>query len=482
MSQPIAYPKPDGVLTFDRLSSVFLSNTNHEEDQPVHLTLKDADDTDRRSTCALYDGPEQRYCPAGVYEFVEDGRCTAASDQRAELRPLQDLRHQGPDPEHQLGHARRRRRPQLPEHVSRIALALICVAALLPLAAPAHRRGQCAPDLCRGAGRRCAGDQARAARLFADLARAEPANRDLARKRDRRGDRRRRHAAWRCARPDACPSPNSPLDARLLLVADELRRGKTSEALALVDAERRDADGGFLAPLLARLGAADAIGAAALATASAAIRCSRPSPPSSARYPAQAARRTDEALSHSPTGARQRRRPRNAACGWPLPTACLQPATEQALGACSRATSPALARPTSDAAGKPTASRSTRPPQAFAELLLGLAVEPQRGCSDRALPSRWSRSRATPTPTTAQPRSCWRCCSTAATATPKRSPCSTAIPADDPFAEDALDAEARLLLQMNRGPEALARASAAATARSAGAGDYRAPRRRPRRP
>ncbi len=67
----IEYPKPDGVLTFDRLTSVFLSNTNHEEDQPVHLTLKDAN-VPIEVNLALYDGPEQRYCPAGVYEFVED--------------------------------------------------------------------------------------------------------------------------------------------------------------------------------------------------------------------------------------------------------------------------------------------------------------------------------------------------------------------------------------------------------------------------
>ncbi len=69
---PITYPKPDGVLTFDRLSSVFLSNTNHEEDQPVHLTLKDAD-IPVEVNLAQYAGPEQRYCPAGVYEFVEEG-------------------------------------------------------------------------------------------------------------------------------------------------------------------------------------------------------------------------------------------------------------------------------------------------------------------------------------------------------------------------------------------------------------------------
>ncbi|QNM83395.1 electron transfer flavoprotein-ubiquinone oxidoreductase [Sphingomonas sabuli] len=72
---PIVYPKPDGVLTFDRLSSVYLSNTNHEEDQPVHLTLKDAD-IPVAVNLAQYGGPEQRYCPAGVYEFVEEGGAT----------------------------------------------------------------------------------------------------------------------------------------------------------------------------------------------------------------------------------------------------------------------------------------------------------------------------------------------------------------------------------------------------------------------
>ena len=66
----IKYPKPDGKLTFDRLSSVFISNTNHEEDQPAHLTLKDAS-VPVAINLARYAGPESRYCPAGVYEFVE---------------------------------------------------------------------------------------------------------------------------------------------------------------------------------------------------------------------------------------------------------------------------------------------------------------------------------------------------------------------------------------------------------------------------
>jgi len=67
--KPIVYPKPDGKLTFDRLSSVFLSNTNHEENQPSHLTLKDAS-VPVNVNLAKYAGPESRYCPAGVYEFV----------------------------------------------------------------------------------------------------------------------------------------------------------------------------------------------------------------------------------------------------------------------------------------------------------------------------------------------------------------------------------------------------------------------------
>jgi electron-transferring-flavoprotein dehydrogenase len=72
LAKPIAYPKPDGKLTFDRLSSIFISNTNHNENQPSHLHLRDpaiAIDVNYR----LYDSPEQRYCPAGVYEIVRVG-------------------------------------------------------------------------------------------------------------------------------------------------------------------------------------------------------------------------------------------------------------------------------------------------------------------------------------------------------------------------------------------------------------------------
>jgi electron-transferring-flavoprotein dehydrogenase len=69
--KPISYPKPDGKLTFDRLSSVFISNVNHEENQPAHLTLKDAS-VPVAINLGKFAGPEARYCPAGVYEFVKD--------------------------------------------------------------------------------------------------------------------------------------------------------------------------------------------------------------------------------------------------------------------------------------------------------------------------------------------------------------------------------------------------------------------------
>ena len=109
---PIAYPKPDGVLTFDRLSSVFISNTNHGEDQPPHLKLKDAS-VPVQFNLAKYDAPEQRYCPAGVYEIVG----------REEGEPKLQINAQNcvhcktcditPDPEHRLP-CPRRRRPHYP--------------------------------------------------------------------------------------------------------------------------------------------------------------------------------------------------------------------------------------------------------------------------------------------------------------------------------------------------------------------------------
>ena len=67
----ISYPKPDGIISFDKLSSVFLSNTNHAEDQPCHLILKD-ESIPIEQNLPLYDEPAQRYCPAGVYEVIEE--------------------------------------------------------------------------------------------------------------------------------------------------------------------------------------------------------------------------------------------------------------------------------------------------------------------------------------------------------------------------------------------------------------------------
>jgi electron-transferring-flavoprotein dehydrogenase len=70
-AKKIDYPKPDGVISFDKTSSVYLANVNHEEDQPIHLTLKD-DSVPVQYNLAKYDAPEQRYCPAGVYEIVRE--------------------------------------------------------------------------------------------------------------------------------------------------------------------------------------------------------------------------------------------------------------------------------------------------------------------------------------------------------------------------------------------------------------------------
>ncbi len=112
----IDYPKPDNVLSFDKLSSVFLSNTNHEEDQPCHLVLKDPTIPIAKNL-PEYDEPAQRYCPAGGLRSGRRRRQAALPDQRAELRALQNLRHQGSGAEHQLGGSGGNRRTELPEHV-----------------------------------------------------------------------------------------------------------------------------------------------------------------------------------------------------------------------------------------------------------------------------------------------------------------------------------------------------------------------------
>ncbi len=116
----INYPKPDGEITFDKLTSVSFSNTNHEEDQPVHLTLKDAS-VPVATNYAVYDGPEARFCPAGVYEYVAD-EDKGGDAMRLQIN-AQNCVHcktcdiKDPTHKHQLGGARRRRRPELSKHV-----------------------------------------------------------------------------------------------------------------------------------------------------------------------------------------------------------------------------------------------------------------------------------------------------------------------------------------------------------------------------
>ena len=116
--KPIDYPKPDGIISFDRLTNVAFSATNHEEDEPAHLKLKNPA-MPIAVNLPNWAEPAQRYCPAGVYEVVERGRQgPALPDQPSELRPLQDLRHQGPLAEHRLGGAARRRGAELSQYVS----------------------------------------------------------------------------------------------------------------------------------------------------------------------------------------------------------------------------------------------------------------------------------------------------------------------------------------------------------------------------
>ena len=110
----ISYPKPDGRISFDRLSSVFLSSTNHEEDQPCHLQLAGSGGADRRAICRSM--PSRRsgtVRPASTKSWQQPDGQSAPADQCAELRPLQDLRHQGSGAEHPLGDAGRRRRAEL---------------------------------------------------------------------------------------------------------------------------------------------------------------------------------------------------------------------------------------------------------------------------------------------------------------------------------------------------------------------------------
>ncbi len=113
--KPIDYPKPDGVLSFDRLTNVAYSFTNHDEAQPAHLKLKDPS-IPIKVNLPEYAEPAQRYCPAGVYEVLGEGG-RDLPHQLPELRALQDLRHQGPQPEHHLDHAAGRGRAQLSQHV-----------------------------------------------------------------------------------------------------------------------------------------------------------------------------------------------------------------------------------------------------------------------------------------------------------------------------------------------------------------------------
>ena len=308
------------------------------------------------------------------------------------------------------------------------------------------------------------GDQARAARLFADLARAEPSNRDLARRAIAASiDSGDTHLALSVAR--SIPVAELTLDARLLLVADALRRDKSSEALALVDAGRRDADGGFLAPLLRAWSSKD--GAAVLAT----LGSNTLLTPFAAEQRAAillAARRPDEALAIIPealgnAGGRESR--------LRLAYAAMLAKTGKAeqARALLQGDDPALAK--LDLKRPQPGILIDTPAAGFSELLLGLAVSLSGG-EDRELPLTLVQVARHAAPTNSEASIL------AALLLARRHRDAEAlavldsVPANDPFNEDVLDASARMLLQMNRGPVALARATAAANARSASAGDH----------
>ncbi len=114
---PIAYPRPDGVTTFDRPSSLFESGVAHAEDQPVHLRVRDAE-LQKRSEHDVFGGPSARYCPAGVYEWVEGRGRVALTGSTPPIACTARPAHQGPQPEHRLGATRGRRRAQLPGDVA----------------------------------------------------------------------------------------------------------------------------------------------------------------------------------------------------------------------------------------------------------------------------------------------------------------------------------------------------------------------------
>ncbi len=333
-----------------------------------------------------------------------------ASDQRAELRPLQDVRHQGPDPEHQLGHARRRWRAQLSEHVdcwpARRCAAIACTAT--PAAA---RITGLDPARAYVEARAAAmnGDHARSAELLATIARAAPAESDIARKALGEAIGAGRIGPRAAACPRARRRTKLASDARLLLVADELRRRTHRPCARLAQGQRRQ----WRPDLPGAVGGG--LGRGRRRRPPGALAILEQVPQNSLLGPLRAEQRPTSCSSSAerPTpnplrGGRSAPPARaKVGFGWRLPTASSPPATAGARSPWSKA----QRRRSECARERVAAGRGGRSGRHAAEAVQrGAGRLRRRSCpaAAGACRSAWSRSRALPIPTIPARRSCSR--------------------------------------------------------------------------
>ena len=345
----------------------------------------------------------------------------AAADQRPELRPLQDLRHQGPDPEHQLGHARRRRRPELPEHVACSARRRDSRCLRSPRRPRrrlrSRRRSRPGPMSRRGPRRWTAIMRASARAVRGAGRSASPANRDLARKAlieaigagqiDAGARAGPAHPAGEAADRRAAAAGRRRVAQRQAL-DDALGRGCNRRATAATSTSLRRWSTAWAA---AERG--DSTARLRRSTRSRRQPAGAASRPSSARYPAAQVPPRPPRPSRSPgarsaaAGAREIRLRLAFADGF-LAAGDRARALAMLEGMPSAALDAARARARRQARAAVAIDTAA---EALSEVLTALRRRSRRGCSDARRRSAWPRSRATPIPTTARRRCCWRCCS-----------------------------------------------------------------------